>query len=116
MKHLYTTIFLTAFPMAIWAQSPTELKGKIADVQGHPLAKTEVYLFTVKDTVLVGETRTDEQGHFILSNSMKLDVFVMASCQGYEPSSQKADKNVINFTLFKENTSSFGEAVVSVAA
>ena len=116
MKHLYTTILLSTFSLSALAQSPAELKGRIADAQGQPLAKTEVYLFTVKDTVLVGQTHTDEQGRFTLTNSMKLDVFVMASCHGYEPSTQKADKDIINFTLFKESTSTFGEAVVSVAA
>ena len=112
MKHLYSTIFLSALSISAMAQSPAELKGRIANAQGQPLAKTEVYLFTVKDTVLVGQTRTDEQGRFTLANSAKLYVFVMASCHGYETSTQKADKDIINFTLFKESTSTFGEAVV----
>ena len=114
MNPLYTTLVCSVCCMNVMAQSINNITGRVQDATGAPLHKVDVYLFTTKDTVLIGQTQSDVNGNFSLKNETKLDAFLLAQCEGYLPVTQKVDKEVIGITLYKDITNSLGEAVVSV--
>ena len=114
MNPLYTTLVCSVCCMNVMAQSINNITGRVQDATGAPLHKVDVYLFTTKDTVLIGQTQSDVNGNFTLKNETKLDAFLLAQCEGYLPVTQKVDKEVIGITLYKDIINSLGEAVVSV--
>ena len=114
MNPLYTTLVCSVCCMNVMAQSINNITGRVQDATGAPLHKVDVYLFTTKDTVLIGQTQSDVNGNFTLKNETKLDAFLLAQCEGYLPVTQKVDKEVIGIKLYKNITNSLGEAVVSV--
>ena len=114
MNPLYTTLVCSVCCMNVMAQSINNITGRVQDATGAPLHKVDVYLFTTKDTVLIGQTQSDVNGNFSLKNETKLDAFLLAQCEGYLPVTQKVDKEVIGITLYKNITNSLGEAIVSV--
>ena len=114
MNPLYTTLVCSVCCMNVMAQSINNITGRVQDATGAPLHKVDVYLFTTKDTVLIGKTQSDVNGNFSLKNETKLDAFLLAQCEGYLPVTQKVDKEGIGITLYKNITNSLGEAVVSV--
>ena len=114
MNPLYTTLVCSVCCMNVMAQSINNITGRVQDATGAPLHKVDVYLFTTKDTVLIGQTQSDVNGNFSLKNETKLDAFLLVQCEGYLPVTQKVDKEVIGITLYKDIINSLGEAVVSV--
>lgn len=115
MNPLYTTLVCSVCCMNVMAQSINNITGRVQDATGAPLHKVDVFLFTTKDTVLIGQTQSDVNGNFSLKNETKLDAFLLAQCDGYLPVTQKVDKEVIGIQLYKDVTHALGEAVVSVS-
>lgn len=114
MNPLYTTLVCSVCCMNVMAQSINNITGRVQDATGAPLHKVDVFLFTTKDTVLIGQTQSDVNGNFSLKNETKLDAFLLAQCEGFLPVTQKVDKEMIGINLYKDITHSLGEAVVSV--
>lgn len=115
MNRLYTTLVCSVCCMTVMAQGISHITGRVQDATGAALHKVDVYLFTAKDTVLIGQTQSDADGNFSLKNDTKLDAFLLAQCDGYLPVTQKVDKEVIGIQLYKDVTHALGEAVVSVS-
>lgn len=115
MNRLYTTLVCSVCCMNVMAQSINNITGRVQDATGAALHKVDVYLFTAKDTVLIGQTQSDAEGNFSFKNDTKLDAFLLAQCEGYLPVTQKVDKEVIGIQLYKDVTHALGEAVVSVS-
>lgn len=115
MNRLYTTLVCSVCCMTVMAQGIGHITGRVQDATGAALHKVDVYLFTAKDTVLIGQTQSDAEGNFSLKNDTKLDAFLLAQCDGYLPVTQKVDKEVIGIRLYKDVTHALGEAVVSVS-
>lgn len=115
MNRLYTTLVCSVCCMTVMAQGISHITGRVQDATGAALHKVDVYLFTAKDTVLIGQTQSDAEGNFSFKNDTKLDAFLLAQCDGYLPVTQKVDKEVIGIQLYKDVTHALGEAVVSVS-
>ena len=54
MNPLYTTLVCSVCCMNVMAQSINNITGRVQDATRAPLHKVDVYLFTTKDTVLIG--------------------------------------------------------------
>lgn len=115
MNRLYTTLVCSVCCITVMAQGIGHITGRVQDATGAALHKVDVYLFTAKDTVLIGQTQSDAEGNFSFKNDTKLDAFLLAQCDGYLPVTQKVDKEVIGIQLYKDVTHALGEAVVSVS-
>lgn len=115
MNRLYTTLVCSVCYMTVMAQGIGHITGRVQDATGAALHKVDVYFFTAKDTVLIGQTQSDAEGNFSLKNDTKLEAFLLAQCDGYLPVTQKVDKEVIGIQLYKDVTHALGEAVVSVS-
>lgn len=115
MNRLYTTLVCSVCCMTVMAQGIGHITGRVQDATGAALHKVDVFLFTAKDTVLIGQTQSDAEGNFSFKNDTKLDAFLLAQCDGYLPVTQKVDKEVIGIRLYKDVTHALGEAVVSVS-
>lgn len=63
--------------MNVMAQSVSHITGRVQDATETPIHKAEIYLFTQKDTVLIGQTQSDVNGNFSLKNDTKLDAFYL---------------------------------------
>lgn len=115
MNRLYTTLVCSVCCITVMAQGIGHITGRVQDATGAALHKVDVFLFTAKDTVLIGQTQSDAEGNFSFKNDTKLDAFLLAQCDGYLPVTQKVDKEVIGIQLYKDVTHALGEAVVSVS-
>ena len=115
MKTIFAAIVCFLMMGSAYAQTCVSITGKVQDASDMPLHKVQLYLFTAKDTVLLAHTESDNQGNYAFTNDTKLDVFIMASRQGFISATQPVNGAQLDFTLYKEVTNNLNEAMVCVA-
>ena len=91
------------------AAKTQDIRGKVIDAQGSPMAFVNVVLLSMPDSAFVQGAMTDEQGIFKIVTNIN-DGLLKVSCIGYETVYMKAAQG-LTITM-KEDATLLGEVVV----
>ena len=83
-----------------------KIKGTVSDSSNNPIQYAKVAIYSLPDSVLVTETKTDEHGEFTFTNLYSVNKMMKVSLDGYKETSFRA--------LPEQHVKLRGEAKVNV--
>lgn len=104
-------IFLLVLIFSSLQLTAQNIKGQVIDEQQQPLLCANVLLLTVKDSILIKGTVTNEQGHFELA-APDVPYIIKISFIGYEPCYLNNRQGNIGAIQLKTNSTDLNAVVV----
>lgn len=101
MKKILFSILLSGLIIPLSA----EIKGKVSDSGNNPIKYAKVAIYSLPDSVLITETKTDEHGEFTFTNLYSVNKMMKVSFNGHKETSFRA--------LPEQNVKLRGETKVS---